>query len=90
MHNIRLQARQASFGRRGLDALHVPMFSLVIPALMTAFGIYKADAGLRGSVTLFFSAFGGWLGGALSDRFGRVRALHAKAASSRPETAANS
>ncbi|MFX7914559.1 MFS transporter, partial [Acinetobacter baumannii] len=62
----------ASFGGWGLDALDVQMFSLAIPALITAFAISKADAGLLGSVTLFFGAFGGWLGGALGDRFGRV------------------
>src|ERR1700749_1919981 len=65
----------ASFGGWALDALDVQMFSLAIPALIVAFGISKADAGLLGSITLFFGAFGGWLGGALGDRFGRVKAL---------------
>lgn len=65
----------ASFGGWALDALDVQMFSLAIPALIAAFGITRAEAGLLGSVTLFFGAFGGWLGGALGDRFGRVRAL---------------
>ena len=65
----------ASFGGWGLDALDVQMFSLAIPALIAAFGITRAEAGLLGSVTLFFGAFGGWLGGTLGDRFGRVRAL---------------
>jgi len=65
----------ASFGGWALDALDVQMFSLAIPALIAAFTISKADAGLLGSVTLFFGAFGGWLGGALGDRFGRVKAL---------------
>src|SRR6201999_1047326 len=65
----------ASFGGWALDALDVQMFSLAIPALIAAFHITKADAGLLGSITLFFGAFGGWVGGALGDRFGRVRAL---------------
>jgi MFS family permease len=65
----------ASFGGWALDALDVQMFSLAIPALIAAFGITKSEAGLLGSVTLFFGAFGGWLGGALGDRFGRVKAL---------------
>ena len=65
----------ASFGGWGLDALDVQMFGLAIPALILAFGVTKAEAGLLGSVTLFFGAFGGWLGGTLGDRFGRVRAL---------------
>lgn len=65
----------ASFGGWALDALDVQMFSLAIPALIAAFGISKAQAGLLGSITLFFGAFGGWLGGALGDKFGRVKAL---------------
>ena len=65
----------ASFGGWALDALDVQMFGLAIPALIAAFGISRAEAGLLGSVTLFFGAFGGWLGGALGDRFGRVKAL---------------
>ncbi len=65
----------ASFGGWSLDALDVQMLSLAIPALIVAFGISKAEAGLLGSITLFVGAFGGWLGGALGDRFGRVKAL---------------
>lgn len=65
----------ASFGGWALDALDVQMFSLAIPALIAAFAISRADVGLLGSVTLFFGAFGGWLGGALGDRYGRVNAL---------------
>lgn len=65
----------ASFGGWALDALDVQMFSLAIPALIAAFGIGKAEAGFLGSITLFFGAFGGWIGGALGDRFGRVNAL---------------
>src|SRR3954454_1938753 len=65
----------ASFGGWALDALDVQMFGLAIPALIAAFGISKGDAGFLGSVTLFFGAFGGWIGGALGDRFGRVKAL---------------
>jgi MFS family permease len=65
----------ASFGGWALDALDVQMFSLAIPALIAAFHITKAEAGLLSSVTLFFGAIGGWVGGALGDRFGRVKAL---------------
>lgn len=63
------------FGGWALDALDVQMFSLAIPALMATFSVSKTDAGLISGVTLFASAFGGWLGGALSDRIGRVKAL---------------
>lgn len=65
----------ACFSGWGLDALDVQMFSLAISALIAAFGLSKAEAGLLGSVTLFFGAFGGFIGGGLADRFGRVKAL---------------
>jgi MFS family permease len=49
--------------------------SFAFPAIIAAFAISNADAGLIGTSTLFASAFGGWFAGALSDRFGRVRTL---------------
>jgi MFS family permease len=58
-----------------LDALDVQLFSLVIPALIASWQVSKTEAGLIASVTLFASALGGWLGGALADRIGRVWAL---------------
>ncbi len=58
-----------------LDAMDVQMFSFAIPAIIAAFAISNADAGLIGTVTLLTSALGGWFAGALSDRFGRVRTL---------------
>ena len=62
-------------GGWALDALDVQMFGLVIPALIATWHVSHTQAGLVGSVTLITSAIGGWLGGALSDRIGRVRAL---------------
>ena len=62
-------------GGWALDALDVQIFSFVIPTLLTLWGISRADAGMLGTVTLLVSAFGGWLAGALSDRYGRVRVL---------------
>jgi len=47
----------------------------VIPALIATWHVSNAEAGLVSSTTLLTSALGGWLGGALSDRVGRVRAL---------------
>lgn len=58
-----------------LDALDVQMFGLVIPALIATFNVSKTEAGLLGSVTLITGALGGWMGGALADRIGRVKAL---------------
>src|SRR5246127_2965 len=65
----------ACFGGWMLDAMDVQIFSFAIPAIIAAFHISNADAGLIGTVTLLTSAFGGWFAGALSDRFGRVRTL---------------
>src|SRR5258705_7067099 len=65
----------ACFGGWMLDAMDVQIFSFAIPAIIVAFAISNADAGLIGTVTLLSSAFGGWFAGALSDRFGRVRTL---------------
>src|SRR5947207_1121061 len=55
--------------------MDVQIFSFVIPAIIIAFAITNADAGLIGTVTLLTSAFGGWMAGMLADRFGRVRTL---------------
>ncbi|WP_256327107.1 MFS transporter [Pseudomonas cichorii] len=65
----------ACFGGWSLDALEVQMFGLAIPALIAAFALSKGDAGMISAVTLVTSALGGWVGGTLSDRYGRVRTL---------------
>src|SRR6266851_1733648 len=75
-----LQAREKStfwacIGGWILDAMDVQIFSFAIPAIIAAFAITNADAGLIGTATLLTSAFGGWLAGAVSDRVGRVRTL---------------
>jgi MFS family permease len=65
----------ACFGGWSLDALDVQIFSFVIPSLLVVWGISTAEAGVLATVTLVVSSFGGWMAGALSDRFGRVRIL---------------
>ena len=65
----------ACFGGWALDALDVQMFSIAIPALIAAFALDKSQAGSISSITLVTSAIGGWVAGALSDRYGRVRVL---------------
>ena len=65
----------ACFGGWSLDALDVQIFSFVIPALLSIWGITTAEAGVLATVTLVVSSFGGWVAGAISDRFGRVRVL---------------
>lgn len=65
----------ACFGGWSLDALDVQIFSFVIPSLLALWKITAGQAGELATVTLLISAFGGWLAGAASDRFGRVRVL---------------
>src|SRR6266852_9827164 len=65
----------AAFGGWTMDAMDYQAFSFVIPSLLTLWGISGGEAGLLATVTLLVSALGGWLAGALADRFGRVRIL---------------
>ncbi|MBN3723810.1 MFS transporter [Burkholderia sp. Ac-20379] len=63
------------FAGWAVDAADTQIFSLVIPTLLTVWGISKSQAGLIGGATLVAGALGGLLAGVLSDRVGRVRAL---------------
>lgn len=58
-----------------LDGMDVMLFSFVMPTLIAIWGISQGEAGLLGTTTLLFSAFGGWLAGLAADRWGRVRVL---------------
>ena len=65
----------AAFGGWSVDAFDFMIYSFAIPALIAAWGMSRAEAGLIATSTLLFSAAGGWIAGALSDRVGRVRML---------------
>jgi MFS family permease len=65
----------AAFGGWTMDAMDYMVFSFVIPSLLGLWKISGGEAGLLATVTLLISAFGGWIAGALADRFGRVRVL---------------
>ncbi len=65
----------ACFSGWALDAMDVQLYSFVIPSLMSAWAISKAEAGYLGTVALLLSALGGWIAGLLADRIGRVRTL---------------
>ncbi|MBV9243931.1 MAG: MFS transporter [Methylobacteriaceae bacterium] len=58
-----------------LDAMDVQIYGLALGAIGATFALDKTQSGLIGTVTLFTSAFGGWLAGLVSDRVGRVRML---------------
>jgi MFS family permease len=58
-----------------LDAMDVQFFAFVIPTLLTAWGMTKAQAGVIGTSALVSSAIGGVIAGVLADRIGRVAVL---------------
>lgn len=65
----------ASFLGWAIDALDYMVFTFVITTLIHLWGIDRGQAGMLGTVTLLFSAIGGWGAGILADKFGRVRVL---------------
>jgi len=65
----------ACFAGWCLDAFDSQMLGLALPFLMASLSISRSQAGIIPSLTLATAALGGWLGGALSDRFGRVTIL---------------
>ncbi len=65
----------ACFAGWCLDAFDSQMLGLALPFLIVSLSLSRAEAGWIPSLTLATAALGGWLGGALSDRFGRVRVL---------------
>ena len=62
----------ATFGGFGLDALNIQLYSFVIPILIPLWGMSRTEAGLIATVSLVISAIGGWVGGIVADRIGRV------------------
>lgn len=65
----------ACYSGWALDTYDVQIFSFLLPTLIAVWSLTKAEAGMIGTAALFSSAFGGWIAGILSDRFGRVRVL---------------
>ena len=65
----------ASFGGFGLDGMDILLYSFVIPTLISLWSMSCGDAGLIATVALLVSALGGWIGGIISDRWGRVVTL---------------
>ena len=65
----------AAFAGYGVDAFDLMIYPMLIPALIAAWGMSKAEAGFIATGTLITSAIGGWAAGVLADRYGRVRIL---------------
>jgi MFS family permease len=61
----------ASFGGFGLDGMDILLYSFVVPTLIAMWSMSQAQAGLIATTALLVSSLGGWIGGLLSDRFGR-------------------
>src|ERR1700685_3654746 len=58
-----------------LDGMDFQIYPLVIGTIIVLWKVDAGLAGLAGTVTLLASAVGGWLGGYLADRIGRVKTL---------------
>jgi MFS family permease len=65
----------ACAGGWGIDATDFMVYPLVIGTLIKLWSVGATEAGLAVTVTLLFSAIGGWLAGFVADRIGRVRTL---------------
>jgi MFS family permease len=58
-----------------LDGMDFQIYPLVIGTIIVLWKVDPGLAGLAGTVTLLASAVGGWIGGYLADRYGRVKTL---------------
>ncbi len=65
----------ACWGGWTLDGFDSQLYTYVVPTVIALWGMSAGAAGTIGTVTLLTSSLGGWLAGALSDRYGRVRIL---------------
>jgi MFS family permease len=65
----------AAFAGLALDSMDTTIYALVTPTLIAVLGITRPEAGIMASASLLGAAVGGWIGGILADRFGRVRVL---------------
>lgn len=65
----------ACFFGWALDAMDVQLFAFAIPSLMALWSLSGAQAGSIATVVLLSSSVGGWIGGIMCDRIGRVRTL---------------
>lgn len=73
--NAEQAIRTATFGGWASDAFDYQLFSLSLPLLLAAWTLTPSMAGAITTAALVGASLGGMIGGALSDRFGRVRLL---------------
>src|SRR3954467_6334549 len=65
----------ACFAGFGLDSFDSTIYALVIPALIATIGLTTPEAGYLATAALIGAAIGGWGGGILAERIGRVRVM---------------
>jgi MFS family permease len=65
----------AGFLGYGVDGFDFMIYTFLIPTLLAAWNMSRAEAGYIATGALMTSAAGGWLAGILADRYGRVRIL---------------
>lgn len=65
----------ATFAGYGVDGFDYMIYTFLIPTLLAAWNMSKAEAGYIATGALLTSAVGGWAAGVLADRYGRVRVL---------------
>lgn len=65
----------AAFAGYAVDGFDYMIYTFLIPTLIAAWSMSKAQAGYIATGALLTSAVGGWLAGVLADRYGRVRVL---------------
>ena len=65
----------AAFGGYTLDAFDFMIYSFIIPTLIAAWSMSRAEAGLIATAALLSSAVGGWAAGVLADKYGRIKIL---------------
>ena len=63
------------FAGWSLDGMDFMMYPLVLGTLIGLWGIERDYAGFVASLTIITSAFGGWFGGYIADRIGRVTVI---------------
>jgi len=74
----------ACFAGWALDAMDFMIYPLVIGTIIALWQVDRGAAGFAVTVTLLFSAVGGWLAGYLSDRIGACACCRSPSCGFRP------